>query len=44
MCQGWMHAGTLTFTAGTPGTGQYLCPVPGQARDGMAGTFAVASC
>jgi len=38
-----MRAGTLTFTAGKPGTYQYLCPVPGQARDGMAGTFAVAS-
>jgi rusticyanin len=38
-----MHAGTLTFTATKPGTYQYLCPVPGQARDGMAGTFAVTS-
>jgi rusticyanin len=36
-----MHAGTLTFTAATPGTYQYLCPVPGHARDGMAGAFTV---
>jgi uncharacterized cupredoxin-like copper-binding protein len=36
-----MHAGTLTFTAATPGGYQYLCPVPGHARDGMAGTFTV---
>jgi rusticyanin len=36
-----MHAGTLTFTAATPGTYQYLCPVPGHARDGMAGPFTV---
>jgi rusticyanin len=36
-----MHAGTLTFTATTPGTYRYLCPVPGHARDGMTGTFTV---
>jgi rusticyanin len=36
-----MHAGTLTFTAATPGTYRYLCPVPGHARDGMAGAFTV---
>jgi rusticyanin len=36
-----MHAGTLTFTAATPGSYQYLCPVPGHAQEGMAGTFAV---
>jgi rusticyanin len=36
-----MHAGTLTFTAGTPGSYQYLCPVPGHAQEGMAGTFTV---
>ena len=36
-----MHAGTLTFTATTPGSYQYLCPVPGHAREGMAGTFTV---
>jgi uncharacterized cupredoxin-like copper-binding protein len=37
-----MHAGPLTFTAGKPGTYQYLCPVPGQSRDGMTGSFVVA--
>ena len=36
-----MHAGILTFTAATPGTYQYLCPVPGHAQKGMAGTFTV---
>jgi rusticyanin len=36
-----MHAGTLTFTATTPGSYQYLCPVPGHAQEGMAGTFTV---
>jgi len=36
-----MHAGTLTFTASTPGTYHYLCPVPGHAQKGMAGTFIV---
>ncbi len=36
-----MHAGTLAFTAATPGSYQYLCPVPGHAREGMAGTFTV---
>ena len=36
-----MHAGTLTFTAATPGSYQYLCPVPGHAQEGMAGTFTV---
>jgi rusticyanin len=34
-----MHTGTLTFTAGTPGTYRYLCPVPGHAQKGMTGTF-----
>jgi len=38
-----MHAGTLSFTAGTPGTYRYLCPVPGHAQEGMAGTFIVSS-
>ena len=38
-----MHAGTLTFTAATPGTYQYLCPVPGHAQKGMAGTFTVSN-
>ena len=36
-----MHAGTIAFTAGAPGSYQYLCPVPGHARRGMAGTFTV---
>jgi len=36
-----MHEGTLTFTATTPGTYQYLCPVPGHAEKGMAGAFTV---
>jgi hypothetical protein len=36
-----MHAGTLTFTASAPGTYHYLCPVPGHAQQGMAGTFTV---
>ncbi len=38
-----MHTGTLTFTAGTSGTYQYLCPVPRHAQEGMAGTFVVSS-
>jgi rusticyanin len=36
-----MHEGTLTFTAGQAGTYQYLCPVPGHAQEGMAGTLTV---
>lgn len=36
-----MHAGTLTFTATRAGTYRYLCPVPGHAQEGMAGTFIV---
>ena len=32
---------TLTFTAATPGTYQYLCPVPGHAEKGMAGAFTI---
>ena len=36
-----MHAATITFTAATPGSYQYLCPVPSHAREGMAGTFTV---
>ena len=36
-----MHAGTLTFTATTPGTYHYLCPVPGHAQKGMTGAFTV---
>jgi rusticyanin len=38
-----MHAGTLSFTASTPGTYRYLCPVPGHAQKGMTGTFIVSS-
>ncbi len=36
-----MHAGTLTFTAATPGAYRYLCPVAGHAQKGMAGAFAI---
>jgi uncharacterized cupredoxin-like copper-binding protein len=36
-----MHAGTLAFTATTPGSYQYLCPVPGHAKKGMVGAFTV---
>jgi rusticyanin len=36
-----MHAATLSFTASTPGTYRYLCPVPGHAQEGMAGPFIV---
>lgn len=36
-----MHEGAITFTATTPGTYHYLCPVPGHAREGMSGTFTV---
>ena len=36
-----MHTGTLTFTAATPGTYRYLCPVPFHAQKGMAGTLIV---
>jgi rusticyanin len=38
-----MHTGTLSFTASTAGTYQYLCPVPGHAKEGMAGSFVVAA-
>jgi len=36
-----MHTGTITFTASSPGTYHYLCPVPGHAQKGMTGTFTV---
>lgn len=36
-----MHTGTLSFTASAPGSYRYLCPVPGHAHKGMAGTFTV---
>jgi uncharacterized cupredoxin-like copper-binding protein len=38
-----MHAATVSFTAATLGTYHYLCPVPGHARNGMTGTFAVSN-
>jgi rusticyanin len=38
-----MHTGTLTFTATTPGTYHYLCPVPGHAQKGMTGLFAISN-
>jgi rusticyanin len=38
-----MHEGTITFTAATPGTYAYLCPVPGHAQKGMTGRFTVAA-
>ena len=36
-----MHESTIAFTATTPGAYHYLCPVPGHAQEGMAGTFTV---
>jgi len=36
-----MNAGTLTFTAPTPGTYRYLCAGPGHARKGMTGTLII---
>jgi plastocyanin len=36
-----MHEGAIAFTATTPGTYRYLCPVPGHAQKGMVGTFTV---
>jgi len=36
-----MHSSTLSFTATTAGTYQYLCAVPGHAQKGMVGTFVV---
>ena len=36
-----MHEGVLDFTATTPGSYRYLCPVPGHAQKGMAGVFIV---
>jgi rusticyanin len=38
-----MHAATLAFTVGAPGTYRYLCPVPGHAQKGMTGTFTVST-
>jgi rusticyanin len=36
-----MHVGTLSFTASRAGNYHYLCPVPGHAQAGMAGSFIV---
>lgn len=36
-----MHTATFSFTASSQGSYQYLCPVPGHAAKGMAGTFLV---
>lgn len=36
-----LHAGTVSFTASTPGSYRYLCPCPGHARSGMGGDFIV---
>ena len=38
-----MHTASLIFTATTPGTYHYLCPVPGHAQQGMTGTFTVSN-
>jgi len=38
-----MHAGTISFTAASPGNYHYVCPVPGHAQKGMTGTFTVSS-
>jgi rusticyanin len=38
-----MHTATLSFTATTAGTYRYLCPVPGHAEEGMAGSLVVAA-
>ncbi|MGE5292560.1 MAG: hypothetical protein ACM3ML_36295 [Micromonosporaceae bacterium] len=36
-----MHAATMSFTAGSAGDYEYLCPVPRHAQEGMAGKFIV---
>jgi rusticyanin len=36
-----MHVGTITFTASTAGTYQYLCPLPGHTAKGMHGILDV---
>ena len=38
-----MHAATATFTASKTGHYEYLCPIPGHAQKGMAGSFTVTS-
>jgi nitrite reductase (NO-forming) len=35
------ESGTVTFTAGAPGTYYYICTVPGHALQGMKGSFIV---
>jgi rusticyanin len=35
------HGRTITFTAPSPGTYYYICPVPGHAQQGMWGRFIV---
>ncbi len=35
------HGETITFTAPSPGTYYYICPVPGHAQQGMWGRFVV---
>jgi rusticyanin len=39
--QGGYATGDTTFTAGTPGSYHYLCPIPGHAQQGMYGVFTV---
>jgi len=36
-----LHEGTLIFTATATGAYHYLCPVPGDAREGMVGTLTI---
>jgi rusticyanin len=36
-----MHEGTLSFTASTPGSYRYICPVPGHTQKGMAGSLTI---
>jgi rusticyanin len=36
-----MHEGTIGFTAASPGSYHYLCPVPGHAQKGMVGAFII---
>jgi hypothetical protein len=36
-----MHAGIFVFTASTPGTYRYLCPVPGHTFEGMTGLLTI---
>ncbi|WP_425589713.1 plastocyanin/azurin family copper-binding protein [Candidatus Nitrosopumilus salarius] len=35
------ESGSVTFTAGAPGTYYYICTVPGHALQGMQGSFIV---